>query len=141
MQAARPRRPSLCRSNGSRNGPLKVATLPRCDAAGSSPALVSEQPARNRSPGVGVEGRSMRSAGDQRGHEVVVPGGGLALALEASLQCRVGAREVERDLAEQGQVPGGGALAHPARVFIETDVEHPVKSVLDRPMASYGGGE
>ena len=95
---------------------------------------------------VALQGQRMRSAGDQRGHEVVVPGGGFALALEAGLQCRVGAREVDRDLAEQGQVPGGGALAHPASTallssFIETDVEHPVKSVLDRPMASYGGGE
>ena len=88
-----------------------------------------------------IQGRRMRSAGDQRGHEVVVPGGGFALALEAGLQCRVGAREVERDLAEQRQVPGGGALTHPAGIFVETDVEHPVKSVLDRPMAADGGGE
>src|SRR6478672_6537482 len=92
------------------------------------------------------QGRRMRSAGDQRGHEVIVPGGGLALALEAGLQCRVGAREVERNLAEQGQVPGGGALAHPASTallssFIETDIEYPVKPVLDRPVAADGGGE
>src|SRR6476659_7488498 len=86
-------------------------------------------------------GRRMRSAGDQRGHEVIVPGGGLALALEAGLQCRVGAREVEGDLTEQGQVPGGSALAHPTGIFIEPDVEHPVKAVLDRPMAADGGGK
>src|SRR6476659_233732 len=79
------------------------------------------------------EGRRMRSAGDQGGHEVVVPGGGFALALEARLQCRVGAREVERDLAEQGQVPGCGTLAHPAGIFAEADIEYPVKSILDRP--------
>ena len=47
-----------------------------------------------------IQGRRMRSAGDQRGHEVVVPGGGFALAFEAGLQCRVGARGVEGDLAE-----------------------------------------
>src|SRR4051812_8027970 len=50
---------------------------------------------------------NLRSAGDQRGHEVVVPGGGCALALEAGLQGGVGAREVERDLAEQGLPPVG----------------------------------
>src|SRR4051794_2251530 len=83
----------------------------------------------------------MRSAGDQRGHEVVVPGGGFALALEARLQCGVGASKVERDFAEQGQVPDRVALAYSARVFVEPDVEYPMQSVLDRPMASDGGGE
>src|SRR4051812_18209093 len=87
------------------------------------------------------QGRRMRSAGDQRGHEGVVPGGGFALALEAGFQRGVGAREVERDLAEQGQVPGGGALAYSACIFVETDVEYPVDPVLDRPMASDGGRE
>src|SRR3954449_10344250 len=87
------------------------------------------------------QGRRMRSADDQRGHEVVVPGGGFALALEVCLQCGVGASKVERDFAEQGQVPGCVALAHPARVFVEPDVEHPMQPVLDRPMASDGGGE
>src|SRR4051794_21456986 len=83
----------------------------------------------------------MRSAGDQRSHEGVVPGGGFALALEAGFQRGVGAREVERDLAEQGQVPGGGTLAYSTGIFVETDVEHPVETVLDCPMASDGGGE
>src|SRR3954467_14966615 len=83
----------------------------------------------------------MRSAGDQRGHEGVVSGGGFALALEAGFQRCVGAREVERDLAEQGQVPGGGALAYAACIFVEPDVEYPVEPVLDRPMASDGGRE
>src|SRR3954468_19909407 len=83
----------------------------------------------------------MRSACNQGGHDGVVPGGRLALALEAGLQRGVGAREIERDLAEQGQVPGCGALAHPARVFVETDVEYPVEPVLDCPMASDGGSK
>src|SRR3954470_10519417 len=87
------------------------------------------------------QGRRIRSAGDQRGHEIVVPSGGLALALEAGLQCGVGASEVERDLAEQGQVPDRVALAYSARVFVETDIEYPVEPVLDRPMASDGGRE
>src|SRR3954469_7479562 len=87
------------------------------------------------------QGRRMRSADDQRGHEVVVPGGRFAFALEARLQCGVGAREVERDFAEQGQVPGCVALAYAARVFVEPDVEYPMQPVLDRPMASDGGGE
>src|SRR3954471_1411650 len=88
-----------------------------------------------------AQGRRMRSADDQRGHEVVVPGGGFALALEACLQCGVGASKVERDFAEQGQVPGCVALAYSARVFVEPDVEHPMQPVLDRPMASDVGGE
>src|SRR3954453_22604406 len=88
-----------------------------------------------------LQGRRMRSAGDQRGHEVVVPGGGFALALEAGFQRGVGTREVERNLAEQGQVPDRVALAYAARVFVEPDVEYPMQPVLDRPMASDGGGE
>src|SRR3954453_6812424 len=87
------------------------------------------------------QGRRMRSAGDQRGHEGVVPGGGFALALEAGFQRGVGASKVERNLAEQGQVPDRVALAYAARVFVEPDVEYPMQPVLDRPMASDGGGE
>src|SRR5688572_17209151 len=83
----------------------------------------------------------MRSAGDQGGHDVVVPCGGFALALEARLQGGVGASNVERDLAEQGQVPGCGALAHSAGIFVEPDVEYPMQPVLDRPVTSDGGGE
>jgi hypothetical protein len=48
------------------------------------------------------QGRRMRSTSDQRGHKAVVPGGGLALALEAGLQRTIGPGEVERDLAQQG---------------------------------------
>src|SRR3954467_3474172 len=88
-----------------------------------------------------TQGRRMRSAGDQGGHEVVVPGGGFALALEAGFQRGVGTREVERNLAEQGQVPDRVALAYSTGIFAEPDVEHPVETVLDRPMASDGGGE
>src|SRR3954451_3027640 len=83
----------------------------------------------------------MRSACDQGGHEAVVPGGGLALALKAGFQRDVGAREIESDLAEQGQVPGRGTLTYATGIFVETDVEHPMQPVLDRPMASDGGGE
>src|SRR6476469_4074563 len=75
------------------------------------------------------QGRRIRSAGDQGSHEIVVPGGGFALALEARFQCRVSAREVECNLAGQGQVPGGGALAHPAGIFVEADIEYPVQSI------------
>src|SRR3954454_13848774 len=69
-----------------------------------SQACMDTQRARSRGrfrsllPGKAVpfraQGRRMRSAGDQSGHEVVVPGGGLALALEAGFQRGVGAREV-----------------------------------------------
>ena len=90
---------------------------------------------------VAAQGRRMRSACDQGGHEIVVPSGGFVLALEARLQCGVGASKVERDFAEQGQVPGCVALAYSARVFVEPDVEYPMQPVLDRPMASDGGGE
>src|SRR3954468_9286486 len=94
-----------------------------------------------RLPWALAQGKRMRSACDQGGHEIVVPSGGLALALEAGFQRGVGAREVEGNLAEQGQVPGGGTLAYATGIFVEPDVEHPVETVLDCPMASDGGGK
>src|SRR5215211_8449405 len=79
----------------------------------------------------------MRSALDQRGHEAVVPGGRFALALEARLR-GVGAGRVQSDLAQERQIARRGALAHPARILAETNVEHPMQPVLDRPMAADG---
>src|ERR671929_615506 len=87
------------------------------------------------------QGERTRSAGDQRGHERVIPAGVLALALQARLQRAVRPGQVQRDLAQERQVPGRVALAHPARVLAEDDVEHPVQPVPHPPMAPYGGRE
>lgn len=60
--------------------------------------MLAAGPERLSADDARTQGRRMRSAGDHGGHEVVVPGGGFALALEARLQCRIGAREVECNL-------------------------------------------
>src|SRR3954452_12522345 len=56
-----------------------------------------------RLPWALAQGKRMRSACDQGGHEIVVPSGGLALALEAGFQRGVGAREVEGDLRSKAR--------------------------------------
>src|SRR5215213_12040352 len=84
--------------------------------------------------GASYEGRRMRSAGDQGGHEGIVPAGVFAFALQAGLQRAVGPGKVQRNPAQQGQVPGRVPLPHPAGVLAEGDVENPMKPVLDPPV-------
>src|SRR3954462_10489649 len=104
--------------------PRREAAPPRIDREGNS----------RLTAGASYEGGRTRSAGDQRGHERVVPAGVLALALQARLQRDVRPGEVERHLAQQRQVPGRVALPPPAHVLGEDDVEDPMQSVLHPPM-------
>ena len=46
--------------------------------------------------------------------------------------------KVEGDLAQKGEVTGGGAVAYPAVVLAEGDVEDPVQGVLDAPVPADG---
>src|SRR5919199_1740422 len=76
----------------------------------------------------------MSLAGDDPEHVVVVPGGLLAPAAKARLAAAVAGDEVEGDPAQEGEVAGGGAVAHPAVVLAEGDVENPMQGVLDAPV-------
>src|ERR671939_1869498 len=76
----------------------------------------------------------MSVADDELEHVAVVPGGLLAPAASAGPAAAILGDEVGGDLAQQGEVAGGGAVAHPAVVLAEGDVEDPVQSVLHAPM-------
>src|SRR3954468_22693010 len=80
------------------------------------------------------QGSRMSLVGDDLEHVVVVPGGFLAPAAEAGLAAVVSGDEIESDLAQEGEVAGGGAVAHPAVILMEGDVENPVQGVLDAPV-------
>src|SRR4051794_22867609 len=80
----------------------------------------------------------MSLAGDDPEHVVVVPGGLFAPTAKAGLTDAIGGNKVESDFAEQGKVAGGGAMAHSAIIFSEGDIENPVQSVLDAPVAADG---
>src|SRR3954464_1556906 len=82
----------------------------------------------------GPQGSRMSLVGDDLEHVVVVPGGFLAPAAEAGLAAVVSGGEIESDLAQEGEVAGGGAVAHPAVILMEGDVENPVQGVLDAPV-------
>jgi hypothetical protein len=71
-------------------------------------------------------------ASDDLEHVVVVPGRHFAPTASAGSVTAVSADEVEGDLAQQGEVAGGGAVAHPAVILTEGDVEHPMQGVLDQ---------
>src|SRR3712207_551740 len=68
----------------------------------------------------------------------VVPGGPLAPAAEAGPTASATGDEIEGDLAQEGKVAGGGAIAHTTVVLAEGDVEDPVQRVLDAPVAADG---
>jgi hypothetical protein len=75
----------------------------------------------------------MSLASDDPEHVIVVPGRHFAPTASAGSAMAVSADEVEGDLAQEGEVAGGGALAHPAVILTEGDVEHPVQGVVSRP--------
>src|SRR5215208_2078344 len=80
----------------------------------------------------------MSLAGDDPEHVVVVPGGLLAPAAKAGLTAAVAGDQVEGDSAQKGEVTGGDAVAHPAVILTEGDVENPMQGVLDAPVPADG---
>src|SRR3954469_16441935 len=83
----------------------------------------------------------MNLAGEDPEHVIVVPGSLFAPTTEAGLTAVIGGNKVESDFAEQGEVAGGGAMAHSAIIFSEGDIENPVQSILDAPVAADGLGQ
>src|SRR3954447_23479982 len=84
--------------------------------------------------GAGKQGSRMSAGDDELEHVVVVPGGLLAPAAQAGPAAAVLGDQVEGDLAQQGEVAGGGAVPHPAVVLAEGDVQDPVQPVLHAPV-------
>src|SRR3954468_15933796 len=80
----------------------------------------------------------MSLAGDDLEHVVIVPGRHFAPTASAGSVTAVSGDEVEGDLAQEGEVAGGGAVAHPAVVLTEGDVENPVQGVFDAPVPADG---
>ena len=71
------------------------------------------------------QGSRMDLAGDDPEHVIVVPGGLFAPTAYVGLAAAIGGDEVEGDFAEQGEVAGSSAIAHPAVILTEADVENP----------------
>src|SRR4051812_39073794 len=87
---------------------------------------------------VAYQGSRMSLAGDDLEHVIVVPGCHFALTASAGSVTAVSADEVEGDFAQEGEVAGGGAVAHPAVILTEGDVENPMQGVLNAPVAADG---
>jgi hypothetical protein len=71
----------------------------------------------------------MSLASDDLEHVVVVPDRHFAPTASAGSATAISGDEVAGDFAQEGEVAGGGAVAHPAVVLAEGDVEHPVQGV------------
>jgi hypothetical protein len=83
----------------------------------------------------------LRASGQDLEHVVVVPGGPLASGTHTICAGPVAADQVEGDLAHQSQIACRCAMAHPAVIFPEADVENPMQSVLDAPVPADGLGQ
>src|SRR5689334_6181514 len=83
----------------------------------------------------------MSLASDDLEHVVVVPGRHFAPTASAGLATAISGDEVEGDFAQEGEVAGGGTIAHATVVLAEGDVEHPMQGVFDAPVPADGWGQ
>jgi hypothetical protein len=49
--------------------------------------------------------------------------------------------QVDGDLSQQGEIAAGGAVANPAVILSEGNVENPVQAVFDAPVLANGLGQ
>ena len=73
-------------------------------------------------------------AGDDPEHVIVVPGGLFAPTAKAGLTAAIGGDEVAGDFAEQGEVAGSSAIAHPAVILMSRGFDpasHPAKPLVN----------
>src|SRR3954451_23901588 len=80
----------------------------------------------------------MGLASDDPEHVVVVPGRHFAPTASTGSATAISGDEVEGDFAQEGEVAGGGAVAHATVVLAEGDVEHPMQGVFDAPVPADG---
>src|SRR5919202_2729784 len=80
----------------------------------------------------------MSLASDDLEHVIVAPGRHFAPTASAGLATAISGDEVEGDFTQEGEVAGGGAIAHVTVVLAEGDVEHPMQGVFDAPVPADG---
>src|SRR5215208_5157789 len=107
------------------------------DAAASLSMLLRTAPAFASTWCQG-QGSRLNLASDDPEHVIVVPGRHFAPTALAVSATAVSGDEIEGDLAQEGEVAGGGAIAHPAVILTEGDVENPMQRVLDTPVPADG---
>lgn len=71
---------------------------------------------------------------EQFSAELVGGGSQHPLGFDAAVARRVQAKQVHHDVPNDGEVVGGESGAHGGLVFVELDVEAPVKPVFDLPV-------
>ena len=71
----------------------------------------------------------------------VVPTGGEAFIFDADFECRLIFEQAQCGPAENAEVRVGVALAEAALIFLKRDVELPMQTVLNAPVAAHGRGE
>ncbi len=65
-----------------------------------------------------------------------VPAGIEAFVFDADLPCGLVLQQTQRGAAEDAEVRIGVAQADPALVFLKRDIQLPMQTVLDAPMAA-----
>src|SRR3954451_11306608 len=84
------------------------------------------------------QGSRMSLASDDLEHVIIVPGRHFAPTASAGLATAISGDEVEGDFAQEGEVAGGGTIAHATVVLADGDVEHPMQGVFDAPVPADG---
>jgi hypothetical protein len=77
----------------------------------------------------------MKNPGDDLLHVVVIPGRHFPASSEACLGSLVAADQVDGDFSWQRNVLRGHAVADPALILTEGDIQHPMQVVPDLPNA------
>jgi hypothetical protein len=80
------------------------------------------------------QGSGISLAGDDPEQIVVVPGGLPAPAAKAGLTAAVAGEQGESDFAQEGEVAGGGVIAHPAVILMSRGFDparHPAKPLVN----------
>ena len=82
-------------------------------------------------------GQSRLNAANQPQQIIIIPTGAFALDFDTDFSQGIAPDQVQSDMVHHGQISGAMSLTGTIVIFVEGNIQHPMKIVFNRLMDAY----